>query len=167
MKRKANGTLGARINARGFGQIDGEHYYEEDDKAAPVVNGITIRIAMHLMVMAAWTAHIMDIHGAFLKGKFKAGEVIFMTIPQGFEKYYPEGAIHRLLLRTIYGLKQAAIAFWRETLKAFHYMKYNRSKADPYMQFKWTTFGLILWLSRVDAFMVCVTIVVLKTSLLI
>jgi hypothetical protein len=28
--------------------------YEEDDKAAPVVNDITIRIAMCLMVMAAW-----------------------------------------------------------------------------------------------------------------
>jgi hypothetical protein len=153
MKRKANGTLRARINARGFEQINGEHY-EEDDKAAPVVNDITIRITMCLMVMAAWTAHIMDVHGAFLKGKFKDGEIIFMKVPQGFEKFYPEGTILKLL-RTIYGLKQAAIAFWRETLKAFKYMKYNRSKADPCMQFKWTKYGLILWLSWVDDFLVC------------
>jgi hypothetical protein len=106
------------------------------------------------MLMAAWAAHIMDVHGASLKGKFKAGEIIFMKIPQGFEKYYPENAILKLL-RTIYGLKQAAIAFWRETLKAFLYMKYHQSKADPCMQFKWTKFELILWLSWVDDFMVC------------
>jgi hypothetical protein len=81
------------------------------------VNDITIRIALCIMVMAAWTAYIMDVHGAFLKGKFNAGEVIFITVPQGFEKYYPEDSI-LLMLRTIYGLKQAAIAFWRETLKA-------------------------------------------------
>jgi hypothetical protein len=44
VKRKANGTLRARVNgAREFEQINGEHY-EEDDKAAPVVNDITIRI---------------------------------------------------------------------------------------------------------------------------
>jgi hypothetical protein len=67
------------VNARGFEQINGENY-EEDDKAAPVVNDITIRITMCLMVMAAWAAHIMDVHGAFLKGKFKAGEVIFMRV---------------------------------------------------------------------------------------
>jgi hypothetical protein len=111
----------ARVNARGFKQINGEPY-EEDNKAAPVVNDVTIRIALCIMVMAAWTAHIMDVHGAFLKGKLNAGEVIFMTVPQGFEKYYPEDAI-LLMLRTIYGLKQAAIALWRETLKAFNYMQ--------------------------------------------
>jgi hypothetical protein len=149
MKRKANGTFLARVNARGFEQIDGEHY-EEDNKATPVVNDITIRIALCIMVMAAWTAHIMDVHGAFLKGKFN----VFMTVPQGLEKYYTEDAI-LLMLRTIYGLKQAAIAFWRETLKAFKYMQYNHSKADPCMQFKWTVYGLILWLSWVHDFMVC------------
>jgi hypothetical protein len=71
MKRKANGTLRARMNAQGFEQINGEHY-EEDDKAAPVVNDITIRIAMCLMVMAAWMAHIMDVHGAFLKREIQS-----------------------------------------------------------------------------------------------
>jgi hypothetical protein len=96
----------------------------------------------------------MDVHGAFLKGKFKASEVIFMKVPRGFEQYYPENAILKLL-RMIYGLKQAAIAFWQETLKAFKFMKYQRSKADPCMQFKWTKFGLILWLSWVNDFMGC------------
>ena len=43
MKKKANGVYRARVTARGFEQIDGEHY-DEDDKAAPVVSDITIRV---------------------------------------------------------------------------------------------------------------------------
>jgi len=39
MKKKANGTLRARINALGYQQVDGEHY--DEDEAAPVVNGAT------------------------------------------------------------------------------------------------------------------------------
>jgi hypothetical protein len=27
--------------------------------------------------MSAWAAHLMDVHGAFLKGKFRDGEVIY------------------------------------------------------------------------------------------
>jgi hypothetical protein len=104
MKRKANCVLRARVNAREFEQIDGEHY-DEEDKAAPLVHDITIRIIMCLIVMTAWAAHIMDVHGAFLKGQFKDGEIIYMKVPQGFERFYPNNVILRLL-RTIYGLKQ-------------------------------------------------------------
>jgi hypothetical protein len=60
-----------------------------------------------------------------------------------------------LLLRTIYGLVQAASAFWRETVAAFGYMNYIKSKADPCLHFKWTVKGLIIWISWVDDFLVC------------
>jgi hypothetical protein len=58
---------------------------------------------------------IIEVKGAFLFGVFAKGERIniYMEIPQGFEKYYPKNAV-LLLLKTIYGLKQAALAFWRE-----------------------------------------------------
>ena len=72
-----------------------------------------------------------------------------MEVPQGFERFYPQNTV-LLLLKTLYGLKQAALAFWRELLKAFHHMKYGRSKADPCLYFKWTVYGLVLWLSWVD-----------------
>ena len=55
-----------------------------------------------------------------------------------------------LLLRTIYGLKNAAIAFWRELLMAFKHMNFMRSKADPCLQFAWTKDGLVLWMTWVD-----------------
>ena len=53
-----------------------------------------------------------------------------MAIPQGFAEFYPPGWF-LLLLKTIYGLKQAAYAFWKALLKAFGAMNFNRSKADP------------------------------------
>ena len=60
----------------------------------------------------------MDIHGAFLKGKFKNGDVIYIKILQGFEEYYKERKVLQLL-RTIYRLKQAAVAFWHKVISAF------------------------------------------------
>jgi hypothetical protein len=92
---------------------------------------------MTLIVMTSWAAHLMDVHRAFLKWKFRDGEIICMKVPQGFEKFYPKN-VALLLLHTIYGLVQAALAFWRETVAAFGYMKYIRSKADPCLHFKWT-----------------------------
>jgi hypothetical protein len=43
MKKKANGKYRARINARGYEQVDGIHY-DDTTKSAPVTNDITIRI---------------------------------------------------------------------------------------------------------------------------
>ena len=55
------------------------------------------------------------------------------------------------LLCIIYGTVQAAMAFFQELLKAFEFLKYNRSKADPCLHYKWTEEGkLVVWLSWVD-----------------
>jgi hypothetical protein len=41
VKKKASGTFRARLNARGYEQVDDEHY-DEDSKFAPVVSRATI-----------------------------------------------------------------------------------------------------------------------------
>jgi len=154
MKKKASGVFRARLNARGYEQVDGIHY-DENTKSAPVTNEMTIRMVLILLVMARWHAEILDVQGAFLKGRFENGEKIYMDVPQGFEKYYDPQVWVLLLRRTIYGTKQAAYAFWRELLKAFKSMDYSRSKADPCLYFAWTVYGLIVWLSWVDDCLVC------------
>ena len=53
MKKKASGKRRARINARGFEQIDGQHY-DSNTKGLPVVSPMTIMIVLTLMVMAGW-----------------------------------------------------------------------------------------------------------------
>ena len=57
-----------------------------------------------------------------------------------------------LLLNIIYGLKNAAKAFWKEILKAFGTMKCKRSDADTCMYYKWDAEGLLVWLSWIDDF---------------
>jgi hypothetical protein len=69
-----------------------------------------------------------------------------MEIPEGFEQYYPAHYIW-MLLRTIYGLKQVAVAFWKQLILKFASMNYRRSKADPCLYFDWMIDGLIVWIS--------------------
>jgi hypothetical protein len=145
MKKKANGTHRARLNARGCNQIDGEHY-DEIDKFAPVVTDATTHIVLIMIAMTGWWAELLDVKGAFLNGILDKGRQIFMTVPQGFERFYPMNVVLSLL-KTLHGTKQAARAFWNELLKAFCNMKHTRNKADPCLYFAWTTFGLIIWLS--------------------
>jgi hypothetical protein len=102
-----------------------------------------------LLLLARWYAELIDVKGAFLHGEFDEGEILYMEIPQGFKQYYPAEFIW-LLLRTIYGLKQAAVAFWKQLILAFASMNYRRSKADPCLYFDWTRDGLIVWIYWVD-----------------
>ena len=153
MKKKPNGDHRARLVARGFEQVEGDHY-KADELAAPVVNDMTIRIVLILMVMARYCGELMDVRGAFLLGEFGKEEKLYMEVPQGFEKFYPIGVV-LLLLKTIYGLKQAAYAFWRKLVEAFWAMGYERCKGDPCLYFKWSNALLILWMSWVDNCFVC------------
>ena len=73
--------------------------------------------------------------GAFLKGDLDTSkEQMYMHVPKGFEKYYP-GEVYLMLLKAIYGTKQAAIAFWKELLKCMRSMQYERNGADPCLYF--------------------------------
>ena len=80
-KKKADGTHRARVNTRGFEQIDGIHC-DENDKAAPAVSDITIRIFMVLIVMAAWFTQVVDVNGAFLLSDFKPEHEMHIAVPQ-------------------------------------------------------------------------------------
>jgi hypothetical protein len=148
MKKKASGKYRARVNARGYEQVEGLHY-KADDIASPVANEMTVRIVLTLAVMAGWYCALLDVVGAFLNGRFDNDEEIYIKVPQGFEQWYP-GAVYLLLLRTMYGTKQAAMQYWREMQKAFKNLDYERSKADPCLYSCWINGQLIIWLTWVD-----------------
>ena len=116
MKKKSSGVLRGRINARGFKQVEGRHY-EGTTISSPVTNAATNRIVLMLMVMAGMIAHVVNVKGAFLHGDFEDGKKIHMKTPMGFEKHFPERSVI-LLKKCLYGLKQAAKAFWRKLLRA-------------------------------------------------
>jgi hypothetical protein len=104
------------MNARGFKQVAGQHY-NGTTISSPVTNSATIRIVLTLMIMASMKAHVVDVKGAFLHGEFEDKEIIDMKVPQNIEKHFLEGSVS-LLKKCIYGLKQAAKAFWRQLLHA-------------------------------------------------
>lgn len=150
MKKKANGKYKARITARGFEQIDGKHF-QSHNVAAPVVNEITIRVIFVLMIMMQYVGELLDVKGAFLHGDFEEGEQVHMEVPKGFDKWYDPRLYVLLLLQTLYGLRNAAMAYWKKLLQCFHNMGYKRSQVDPCLYFKWVENSTpIFWVSWVD-----------------
>ena len=133
-KKKSNGTLRGRLNARGFKQIDGQHY-DGSSIHAPVTNAATICIVLVLMLMAGWIASVVDVKGAFLHGVFTDGKEIYMEVPVGFEKHY-SSLVVLWLWKCLYGLKQAAMAFWRQLLLCMQDMDMKQSTADQCLYFK-------------------------------
>ncbi len=56
------------------------------------------------MLMARWVTKVVNIKGAFMRGEFDNEEEIYMKVPQGWEDYYSNTSILKLL-KCIYGLK--------------------------------------------------------------
>jgi hypothetical protein len=97
--------------------------YREDDKSAPVITGVSIAIAMVLMVMAGWYSSFTDVEGAFLHGTFqRKNEKVYTSVPQGLRHLYPP-TVMLLLLATTYGTIQGALQWFREMTKALMYLQ--------------------------------------------
>ena len=61
MKKKASGKFRAWLNARGFEQIEGEHY-DPEYMSSPVTNEATIRIVLVLIIMAEWAIYLAEVN---------------------------------------------------------------------------------------------------------
>jgi hypothetical protein len=127
-KKKRIRTLHGHLNARTFKEVEGV-YYNGSSTHASATNASTIQTVLILMIMADWLDWIVGIKGAFLHGKFKDGEVIYMEVPRGFKKFNPGNAILKLK-KCIYGLKQATMAFWHQMLICMKSMEMVQSTAD-------------------------------------
>jgi hypothetical protein len=112
IKKKSLGTWRGRVNVRGFCQIKREHY-DGASISAPVTNAMTIKMSLMLVLMQGGIAHVVDVKGAFLYGKFKDGEKVHIKVPLGFEEFYDKDTA-LLLKKTLYILKQAAMGLLQE-----------------------------------------------------
>jgi hypothetical protein len=77
----------------------------------------------------------VHVKSAFLHGEFEDGKVIHMKVPRGFEKFYTDDVVLKLK-KCIYGLKQAAMAFWHQLLLYMKSMEMTQSTADPCLYLK-------------------------------
>ena len=83
-----------------------------------------VQIVLVSMLMGSVAAHLVDVNGAFLLGQFKPTERIYMKILLGFKKFYPLGGL--LFLKcTLYGVKNAAKAFWNLLLSIMNELGYK------------------------------------------
>ena len=137
-KRRPDGSIlkyKARLNAHGGMQIYGETYW---DTYAPVVNWISIRMMLTLSVIHSLHTKSIDFTLAFPQADVET--TIYMEVPLGCE--VPEGDYVCLLLKNLYGLKQAAKTWFehlRDTLtldiKQGGY-GFQQSKIDPCIFFR-------------------------------
>ena len=111
-KRRPDGSLlkhKARLNAHGGMQIYGESYW---DTFSPVVSWISIRMMLTLSIIHSLYTTSIDFTLAFPQAEVET--TIYMEVPLGC--HVPEGDYVCLLLKNLYGLKQAAKT-WFECLR--------------------------------------------------
>jgi len=121
---KTDGRKKARLVAKGFSQIEGIDY---DEIFSPVVRFETVRLVFALAALESWHVSALDVKTAFLYGKLD--EEIYMEQPEGFKIKGQERKVLRLR-RAIYGLKQAALAWWRELAASLKELGFTRLYSD-------------------------------------
>ena len=93
----------------GYSQVEGVDY---DKLFSPIVHYETVRVLLALAALEDWELEALDVKTAFLYGKLD--EEIYMEQPEGFVK--DSSKVWRLR-RSLYGLKQAGLSWWRACTK--------------------------------------------------
>ena len=104
---KSDGRQKARLVAKGFSQVEGIDY---DKTFSPVVWFETVRMMIVLAVLKDWHIFRLDVKTAFLYGELD--EELYMEQPEGFKDPKQKNKV-MCLKKAIYGLKQAALAWWK------------------------------------------------------
>jgi hypothetical protein len=110
---------------------------------------MTIKLVLALMLASGSIAHVADVKGAFLHGKFDDGEKIYIKIPLGFKEFYDNNTV-LWLKKCLYGLKQAAMAFYKRLLAAVTKIGLKRSSANPCLYYKLEGGRLVIMISWIN-----------------
>jgi len=98
-------------------------------KYVPVAKPTIYRVIFVLAATEQWEIHGMDVITAYLLGILD--EAIYMVQPEGFVRTKMKRNLMCRLLRSLYGLKQAA-RVWNQKIHAFLIkIGFVRSAADP------------------------------------
>ena len=122
--QKSDGRKRARLVAKGFSQVEGIDY---DEIFSPVVRYETFRLVIALAALEGWHMSGLDVRKAFLYGDLD--EEIYMEQPEGFSAKGKQGKV-MLLHKAIYGLKQAALSWWKALTKSTKAMGWVRLTSD-------------------------------------
>ena len=123
-KIKRNGTFRARLVACGYSQIPGVDFTEN---YSPVINDITFRMLILMMIYYGLIGKIADVETAFLYGELE--EEIYMECPPGMAGAADDDVL--LLLQCIYGLVQAARQYYKKVVKILKQIGFTGGDVDP------------------------------------
>ena len=142
-KIKRDGTFRARIVACGYSQIPGVDF---SDNYAPVVNDITFRMLLIVLIFFALSAKIADVETAFLYGTLE--EEIFMECPPGMPEAQEDEVL--LLQKCIYGLVQAARQYNKKMVEILKKIGFTGGDVDPCLFVKRSSKGICFIAIYVD-----------------
>ena len=126
VKRLISGAIEkfkARLVVRGFSQKFGVDFQET---FAPTVRHDTLRVFMAAVCERDLELHQVDVNNAFTESSLK--EDIFMIPPPGVE--VPPNMVLQIL-RSLYGLKQAARDWNKLCVSKLEQMGFQQSEIDP------------------------------------
>ena len=139
VKKLADGSIErfkARIVARGFMQVEGVDYNET---FAPVAKFQSIRLILALTAQHDLELHQMDVKTAFLYGTLD--EEVYMEQPEGYSQ---NRALVWKLNKSLYGLKQASRAWYRELDATLLVLGFVRTISDHSIYVRDDSHGLII-----------------------
>ena len=110
----------ARLVARGF-----EEEMAEWEKDAPTCNAETLKFCLTVMKMKKWTCYTLDVKTAYLQGDEIQREVYLKPPSEG-----DWNGLWRLK-KTVYGLKDAAKAWYGKVVKVVEELGGVRSRLEP------------------------------------
>ena len=142
-ERRKDGQFRARIVAQGFTQVPGIDFKYSH---APVINDVTFHLLLiEWFVNSDWVALQIDIRTAFLYGELE--EEIYMRMPEGMQKNDDDCMV---LLKSTYGLVQAARQWYIQLVKFLRKHQYLRSLIDPCLIIKRRDDEVVIILIYVD-----------------
>jgi len=112
------------VRKPGFSQIKGIDF---DQIFSLVVWYESICLLLAAAALERWHIEGLDVKSAFLYGHFN--EEIYMEQSKGFKIHGQEQKVLHLC-QAIYGLKQAALAWWKELLASMRKIGFERSQSD-------------------------------------
>jgi Reverse transcriptase (RNA-dependent DNA polymerase) len=121
---KSDGHKKARLVAQGFSQVEGIDFNE---LFSPVVCFESVRLILALSALEDYYCVGVDVHNAYLYGKLD--EEIYMRQPEGFKVRGQENKVIRLQ-RAFYGLKQAGLAWWKESNSSMNELGFQHLVSD-------------------------------------
>ena len=110
-----------------------------------MINDITFRIAMVLMVHYGYEAKIFDVETVFLHGDLE--ERIYMDCPDGMEAEDDECLI---LEKSSYGLRQVSIQYAKKYCEVLESMGFKSCPSDPCLFMRGTDNERLFILTYVD-----------------